>query len=451
MQMDLGVLEGQTRGDYFLDSIFDPSVKQCNEEFKNLEERFTNLIAVADEKQEDIEVLKGNLAEVREERQHLLEEREHLLEEHRRSRQVEEHLRSNVKDEKARSARVEEDLRSRVAEEKEMAAKVEKRQGRRMVEERSRNSKVEEELRSRLADERSRSAEVEEELKRRLRELMARNQQLEVELQCSQVARPSTLESTGSQLARPSIVSQLATLANSQPRQMEHALANPLPTTKHPKLEQQANQLAPVSHKCANRQEEQQEPMAKEQLMRQDKAARSRAAAGLPSTSPGAGQPLEPPSTEHRAAREAPHAAQPTEATPTQSRLVAKLVARPDLAGMEAADVGRLVARVREERGELTGLGVGEIAAEVRRLGREEECPVCLDTMMQGELTRCTRCRQLFHSRWGMGELCSKAQSLKSKLLIKVFYINHYFAVILLSQNHNTYKGSNMSCGTMLH
>jgi len=27
--MDLGVLEGQTKGDYFLDSIFDPSVKQC--------------------------------------------------------------------------------------------------------------------------------------------------------------------------------------------------------------------------------------------------------------------------------------------------------------------------------------------------------------------------------------------------------------------------------------
>ena len=28
--MDLGVLESQTRGDYFLKSIFDPSVKQCN-------------------------------------------------------------------------------------------------------------------------------------------------------------------------------------------------------------------------------------------------------------------------------------------------------------------------------------------------------------------------------------------------------------------------------------
>ena len=27
--MDLGVLEGQTRGGYFLDSIFDPSVNQC--------------------------------------------------------------------------------------------------------------------------------------------------------------------------------------------------------------------------------------------------------------------------------------------------------------------------------------------------------------------------------------------------------------------------------------
>ena len=27
--MDLGVLEGQTRGDYFLNSIFDPSVNQC--------------------------------------------------------------------------------------------------------------------------------------------------------------------------------------------------------------------------------------------------------------------------------------------------------------------------------------------------------------------------------------------------------------------------------------
>ena len=28
--MDLGVLEGQTRGGYFLDSIFDPSMNQCN-------------------------------------------------------------------------------------------------------------------------------------------------------------------------------------------------------------------------------------------------------------------------------------------------------------------------------------------------------------------------------------------------------------------------------------
>ena len=27
--MDLGILEGQTRGDYFLNSIFDPSVNQC--------------------------------------------------------------------------------------------------------------------------------------------------------------------------------------------------------------------------------------------------------------------------------------------------------------------------------------------------------------------------------------------------------------------------------------
>ena len=31
--MDLGVLEGQTRGDYFLNSIFDPSVKQCTVQF----------------------------------------------------------------------------------------------------------------------------------------------------------------------------------------------------------------------------------------------------------------------------------------------------------------------------------------------------------------------------------------------------------------------------------
>ena len=30
--MDLGVLEGQTRGGYFLDSIFDPSVNQCSEQ-----------------------------------------------------------------------------------------------------------------------------------------------------------------------------------------------------------------------------------------------------------------------------------------------------------------------------------------------------------------------------------------------------------------------------------
>ena len=34
--MDLGVLEGQTRGGYFLDSIFDPSVKQCNEHVVSL-------------------------------------------------------------------------------------------------------------------------------------------------------------------------------------------------------------------------------------------------------------------------------------------------------------------------------------------------------------------------------------------------------------------------------
>ena len=27
--MDLGVLEGQTKGGYFSDSIFDPSVNQC--------------------------------------------------------------------------------------------------------------------------------------------------------------------------------------------------------------------------------------------------------------------------------------------------------------------------------------------------------------------------------------------------------------------------------------
>ena len=30
LQMDLGVPEGQIRGDYFLDSIFDPSVNQCS-------------------------------------------------------------------------------------------------------------------------------------------------------------------------------------------------------------------------------------------------------------------------------------------------------------------------------------------------------------------------------------------------------------------------------------
>ena len=30
--MDLGVLEGQTRGKYFLDSSFDPSVNQCIEQ-----------------------------------------------------------------------------------------------------------------------------------------------------------------------------------------------------------------------------------------------------------------------------------------------------------------------------------------------------------------------------------------------------------------------------------
>ena len=30
--MDLGVLDGQTRGDYFLDSIFDPSMNQCSDD-----------------------------------------------------------------------------------------------------------------------------------------------------------------------------------------------------------------------------------------------------------------------------------------------------------------------------------------------------------------------------------------------------------------------------------
>ena len=30
LQMDLGALEGQTTGDYFLNSIFDPSENQCN-------------------------------------------------------------------------------------------------------------------------------------------------------------------------------------------------------------------------------------------------------------------------------------------------------------------------------------------------------------------------------------------------------------------------------------
>ena len=31
--MDLGVLEGQTRRDYFLNSIFDPSLNQCTVEY----------------------------------------------------------------------------------------------------------------------------------------------------------------------------------------------------------------------------------------------------------------------------------------------------------------------------------------------------------------------------------------------------------------------------------
>ena len=31
LQMDLGVQEGQIRGDYFSDSIFDPSVNQCSD------------------------------------------------------------------------------------------------------------------------------------------------------------------------------------------------------------------------------------------------------------------------------------------------------------------------------------------------------------------------------------------------------------------------------------
>ena len=101
--------------------------------------------------------------------------------------------------------------------------------------------------------------------------------------------------------------------------------------------------------------------------------------------------------------------------TPAHGRLVARLVARPSLAGTAAAEVGRLVARVREKRGGLTGLGVEEIAGEVRRLGREEECPVCLDTMVEGELTRCTRCRQRFHSRWGMGSFSSKLPHILTK------------------------------------
>ena len=42
--MDLGVLEGQTRGDYFLNSIFDPSVKQCSVHFSSLS--FVQLTAI---------------------------------------------------------------------------------------------------------------------------------------------------------------------------------------------------------------------------------------------------------------------------------------------------------------------------------------------------------------------------------------------------------------------
>ena len=211
------------------------------------------------------------------------------------------------------------------------------------------------EERERLLGEQRRSREQEEDLRSRLVEEQARSARVEAELRSRLAGLRANNQQLASQQARllsqparPSIVGQLAMLATSQPQH----LAIPLPCTRPADPEVPKPLPPPVSSK-----------------------------------------PLPPPGVPRPS---------PAPLTPAHARLVARLVARPALAGMAAAEVGTLVARVREERGGLTGLGVDEIAGEVLRLGREEECPVCLDTMVQGELTRCIRCRQLFHTRWAL-------------------------------------------------
>ena len=211
------------------------------------------------------------------------------------------------------------------------------------------------EERERLLGEQRRSREQEEDLRSRLVEEQARSARVEAELRSRLAGLRANNQQLASQQARllsqparPSIVGQLAMLATSQPQH----LAIPLPCTRPADPEVPKPLPPPVSSKSF--------------------------------PPPGAPRPS------------------PAPLTPAHARLVARLVTRPALAGMAAAEVGTLVARVREERGGLTGLGVDEIAGEVLRLGREEECPVCLDTMVQGELTRCIRCRQLFHTRWAL-------------------------------------------------
>ena len=58
---------------------------------------------------------------------------------------------------------------------------------------------------------------------------------------------------------------------------------------------------------------------------------------------------------------------------PSHCRLVEKLLSWGQLPGLSSSDCSRLVMKLRAERGGLTGLAMGMIEGEVRRLAREEE------------------------------------------------------------------------------
>ena len=67
---------------------------------------------------------------------------------------------------------------------------------------------------------------------------------------------------------------------------------------------------------------------------------------------------------------------------------------------MTWGDCNRLVLQLRAGRGNLSGLPMDMIKVEVRRLAREEECPVCLDPMGGGGLSLARlNCGHTFHSR----------------------------------------------------